>query len=279
VSADERLAEAFVAAHPEDAARLLERVTPADAAVVLSHVKVEDAADVFGALAPSAAATCAAVLEDDRLAAIIGALPQDAAGLAMRRVEPARRDRILALLPDDRSAALRGGLHFPDSSAGAIADPLVMSLPEDITVAEAQRQLKGSPNVYYYLYIVSRQGALVGTLAISELMTARPKQPIASVMKTQLTKLDAHTDIATVAAHPAWRDFDALPVVDSSGRLIGAVRHKTIRHLATVSGRPMVDTIVQLSELYWAGLSGILASLTPSATQSSAPNQEDTDVP
>lgn len=276
MSADERLAEAFVAAHPEDAARLLERGTPADAAEVLTHVRVDDAADVFRSLAPSVAATCAAALDDERLAAIIGALPQDTAGLAMRRVEPSRRDRILTLLPDERGTALRLGLQFPDNCAGAIADPLVMSLPDDITVADAQRQLKGSPHVYYYLYIVSRQGTLVGTIAISELMTARPKQPIASVMTTQLTKLDALTDIATVVVHPAWRDFDALPVVDSGGRLIGAVRHKTIRHLATAGGRPMVDTIVQLSELYWAGLSGILASFTPAPQN--APTQEDTDV-
>jgi predicted transcriptional regulator len=100
-------------------------------------------------------------------------------------------------------------------------------------------------------------------------MTARPKQTLAAVMRRDVVRLDALTDVATVAMHPAWRDLDALPVVDSTGKLVGGIRHRIIRQLASDSGRPMMETIVQLSELYWAGLSGILHSLTPGGEQAS----------
>jgi hypothetical protein len=36
-----------------------------------------------------------------------------------------------------------------------------------------------------------------------------------------------------------------------------------IRQMAQAPARPMMDTIVGLSELYWAGLAGVLASIAP----------------
>lgn len=263
---DERLAVAFITEHPEDAARLLERADPGDAALVLAEVDPDDAARVFRAMGPSAAATCAAKMPDAKLAAMIDVMPLDIASGAMRRVDRSRRELLLEMMSDDHSERLRLALQFPENSAAAAADPLIMTLPDDITVAEAQKQIKGTGSgrhVYYYLYIVKRDGTLVGTVAIPELMEARPKQNLSAVMKTDLVKLDAGTDINTVAAHPAWREFDALPVVDSSGKLVGAIRHQSIRQMQSEGGRPLVSTLVQLSEAYWAGLSGVLASLTP----------------
>jgi hypothetical protein len=75
--------------------------------------------------------------------------------------------------------------------------------------------------------------------------------------------------------HPAWRDFDALPVVDGDGRLVGAIRHKTVRQMAGENRRPMMDTIVELSELYWVGLAGMLRSLTPARLPAIAPGARD----
>jgi hypothetical protein len=51
-------------------------------------------------------------------------------------------------------------------------------------------------------------------------------------------------------------------VVDG-GKLIGAIRHRTIRRMSWQAARPMMTTIVDLSELYWTGLSGMLSSLIP----------------
>jgi magnesium transporter len=259
----ERLALAFVAQHPDDAARLLERQPAADCATVLAHLPPEMAAGVFQLMGPSAASACAASLADERLAAVLEALPADAIAPAVRRIEPGRRDRLVALLPSERRRQLAAVLSYPDDSAAAIADPFVYTLPDDVAVGDAQRQLKGSPHVYYYLYIVTRQGTLAGAINVPELMAARPRQALASVMRRELVTLDALTDLATVAAHPAWRALDALPVVDGTGRLIGAIRHRTVRHLELDRGPPIVETIVRLSEMYWAGLSAILSSLTP----------------
>jgi hypothetical protein len=82
-------------------------------------------------------------------------------------------------------------------------------------------------------------------------------------MHRDVVRLDALTSLATIDALPAWRDFDALPVVDSHGHYVGAIRHKTVRRMVRIGPRPMMDTIVELSELYWVGLAGMLRSLAP----------------
>lgn len=262
--ADERLALTFLHDHPADAARLLDSAMPADAAAILAEAPAPAGAALFRSLAPSAAAACAAALDDGALAAIISALPLDAAAAAMRSVEPDRRDRVLDRLPEETHGQLRLLLSYPERSAGAISDPLVLALPDDITVGEAQHQLRDShQHLFHDVYVVTRDRVLVGVLSVPELMTAPPKAPLAHVLRRDPIRLDAHTDVATVAAHPAWHDVDALPVVDSTGRLVGAIRHRTIRRLSRDSERPMLAALVGLSELYWAGLSGILTSLAP----------------
>ena len=272
---DEGLAFAYLTEHPEDAARLLERASPADAAAILGSLPADVGADVYRALGPAAAAACAALMPDEQFANLIEALPLDFASAVLRGVDQKRRDPLIDRLSDERREQLRRMLAYPENTAGAVADPLVLALPEDITVADAQRQLRGTQqNLFYYLYVVTRERRLVGTLALPELMAAPLKESLATVMRRNLVRLDAHTDVATVTAHPAWRDYDALPVVDSTGRLIGGIRHKTIRRMSQDPARPMMETIVGLSELYWTGLSGILASLTPAR----ANRAEDIDV-
>lgn len=262
MNGDERLALAFLAGHPEEAARLMDRADGADAASVLAGAPPAVSARVFAAMGPTPAAACAAALPDDALAEIVAQLELPAAAAALRRIDASRREPVVARLDAERAARLRRMLSYPANTAGSLADPLVLALADDITVADAQRRLRGSSlHLFYYVYILTRDGALVGALNVAELMAARPKAALASVMQRDVVRLDAFTDIATIGALPAWRDFDALPVVDSNGHLVGAIRHKVVRRMSWDTGRPMMDTIVALSELYWVGLAGMVRSL------------------
>ena len=60
MTADEWLALAFIADHPDEAARLLEGLDPADAAALLASVPSTVGAEVYRALRPSIAAACTA---------------------------------------------------------------------------------------------------------------------------------------------------------------------------------------------------------------------------
>lgn len=266
---DERLAAAFAEAHPVDAARVLERVGPREAAAVLAAVPPRVAGGVLGALSPAAMTPCVAELPDDVFTAIAAELPIDAAAVVLRSVRPDRQESVCAGLPDTMGRTLRRLLSYAPDTAGALADPRVLALPDDLTVGEAQKQVRASDQrLSYYLYVVARDQRLVGVLDVNALMAARPKDTIHALMRKDPERLDAHVPLATLAVHPAWRDFDALPVVESTGTLIGVIRHKAVRHLEASRQRVRTDSVVAavvgLSELYWAGLSGMLTSLAAS---------------
>jgi magnesium transporter len=264
MDAHEEIARAFLANHPEEAARELERADPADAARQLAALTTAVAADVWRSIGPSYATACAFALADDTLAAIITWLPPDAGGDVLRGLDEERRGAVLALLDEETRSRVANRLSYEENSAGALADPLVPALPEDLTVAEALLQLRRSrSHVLQYLYVVRRDRVLVGALTLPDLIIAKPAETLGSVMSRALARVDAHTDLAALAAHPAWSDHDTLPVVDGAGHLVGAIRHRSIRRLGAPAQRALVATLVGLSEVYWAGLSGILASFAP----------------
>ena len=264
---DERLASAFAETHPVDAARVLERVDPRDAAAVLTALPPRVAGEVLRLLGPAAIAGCTAELTDHVLTGIAAELPIDAAVTTLRSVPRERQEAVFAGLPDALGGALRRLLSYAPDTAGALADPRVLALPDDITVGEAQKQVRASDRrLAYYLYVVARDQRLVGVLDVTTLMAARPKETLLNLMHRDPVRLEAHVSLATVAVHPAWRDFDVLPVVGTNDTLLGVIRHKVVRQTEASRQRArsdsMVATVVGLSELYWAGLSGMLTSLS-----------------
>ena len=274
---DERLALSFMEAHPDGAARLLDRTAPPEAAALLAEVPAKVAAGVLRTMAPASVTACGALLPVERLAAIVGELPLDEAAGLMHRLDGERREAVLARLPVTSEAPLRRVLAYGPHTAGALADPLVFALPEDLTVAEAQRQLRGTgEHLFYYFYVVSRTGMLVGVLDLRELMAARPKDTLAAVMHRDPVRLEAGTTFVTLAAHPAWQELDTLPVVDAGGRLVGAIPHIAVRRLEAELGlrarnESVVATLVGLSELYWAGLAGMFPRVAAAVLPSRPP--------
>lgn len=277
---DERLALGFMSAHPDGAARLLERAEPHEAAALLDEVPAGVAAGVLRLMSPAAVAACAAAMPVERLATVVAELPLDAAGAVMHRLAPERRDAVLTRLPASAETPLRQMLAYGPYTAGALADPLALALPEDLTVAEAQRRLRvRGEHLLYYIYVVTRDQILVGVLDLPELMAARPKDTLAAAMRRDPIRLEASTAFATLAAHPAWQNLDVLPVVDAESRLVGAIRHMAIRRLEAELGlrarsESVLGTLVGLSELYWAGLAGMFPRVAAAVLPTEAPLPE-----
>lgn len=264
--ADLRVAACFVDAHPEEAAVVLEQLSFADAAALLAELDAEQGARVVARLSAALAVDCLRSLPDRLVSAVLDELPIDLGARILMRAGGETRETWLAGLSPERAEFLRRKLRYPPGTAGALVDPLVLALPEDLTVAEGQKQLRRSAErAYYYVYVVDRDQRLVGALDIRELMLAESKDTLSAVMHRDIQSVSAHADVAGVMAHPAWRDLDALPVVDAGGVFFGIIRHRMLRQITGPAGdqesQPVVRTLVNLGELYWSGLSAFLAGV------------------
>jgi magnesium transporter len=269
-----QLARAFLAEHPREAARALERMLPAERAAVVRAAPAE-AGDALGEMTASSAAECLALLDAREAAPALNRLAPDVAVTMLRRMPPEAAERLINGLPASHQDPMRRALRYPEGTAGALMDPLILAIPNDITVSEARVRLRReSRGLLYYIYVVDRRGALAGVLDIPELMRARARDPISSVMNSPVDHVPAWTPAAAVTAHPAWRNFHALPVSDEADRFAGAIRYQTLRRLeheagAAGGGAPAAPTVAALGELFHLGFAGLVEGVAGAATRAS----------
>jgi magnesium transporter len=258
------LCRAFLDAQPTDAARFIERLPPAEAATLLAELPPAVSAIALDRMTPSAAAACLAGMSPAAAAPLVGALRIDLAAALLRRVAAAEQAALLEGLPPDTAGVLRTLLRHPEGTAGALLDPQAVTVAADVTAADATAQLRRSPqHMLYYVYVVDRAGRLVGVVDVPELLLARPRDLMDGIMHRQVACLRAEVGPSAILAHPGWRRYHALPVVDRDQRLLGAVRYQTFRRLEDEArnrshGTDAVATAFALGELYWLGLSGLL---------------------
>ena len=268
---ERELARAFLEEHPREAALALERMPPAERAAVL-RVAPEEASGALTEMVAAAAAESLALLEPSEAAPAIDRLEPDVAIALLRRLPPETAHRLVTGLPEGKQESLRRALRYPEGTAGAVMDPMVLAVPDDILVGEARVRLRREARgLLYYLYVVDRQGALVGVLDIPELMRARARDLIGSVMHSPVSHVPAWTPAAAVRAHPGWRSFHALPVTDEAGRFAGAIRYQTLRRLeheadAAGTAAPTGLTVGALGELFHLGIAGFVEGVAGAAS-------------
>ena len=261
------LVRRFIDDHPAEAAATLEQVSFIDAAALLAELDPSLACRAVGRFSAGLAVDCLLEMSSEHVANLLERLPLDVATRMLRRADPDTRETWLGSLSTERADFLRRKLRYPPGTAGALADPLVLALPEDISVADAERHMhRSAARAYYYVYVVDRDQRLVGALDIRELMLSQGKKLLADVMRRDLVRLAAATDMNTILNHPGWRTLDALPVVDTDGVFFGIVRHRTVRQLTSQGASeaevdPAVGAMVSLGELYWSSMSAFLAGI------------------
>ncbi len=261
-----RLADELVRLHPDRAAAVVEALPTAEALSLLRGEPPGGAAEILRRTPPHRSAELLQGLGAKRGAAVLGELDLDVAARMLRRADEPRRWELLAELEPSLARSLRALLAFPENTAGALMDPDVLALPEDLTAREALARVKeAAENARYNLYVVDRDGVLVGALNLRELLLARPLVRLSALMVRDPIRLPAAADRASVVSHRGWKEVHSLPVVDERGCYLGAVRYRTLRDLeeellatAPADG----STSEALGELFAAGAVGLLDAVT-----------------
>jgi magnesium transporter len=268
-----QLAERLLENHPERAARVLESADLQESARIVAAHGTPLAAALVRSLAPRYAAALLASLDPARGAAVLEQLNSSAAARLLRGMPEATREALLDGLAPRHARALRSLLRFAPESAGALLDPWVLALPEDVSAREALRRVReAAAETGYNLYVVDREQRLVGAVNLRELFLARPRSPLSDVMIRDPLRVPAAMDATALIRHPGWKRVHSLPVVDEQGTYLGAIRYRTLRALeAELSGaRPGdadADAGRALGELLVAAAGGLVDALSGAATR------------
>jgi magnesium transporter len=262
------LLDVFAQEHPNDVARLLDRGDIAEVAPLLERMDRAAGARLLSRMNATRAAEVLTKLERGDAAQLLAEAGVSRAALLLSHVDAATRRALLDHMKGREAEAVRRLLVHGARTAGSVMDAMVLSIADDATAGEALQQAKRHPShTMFYLYVVDREQLLVGVVTLTELLAADPDATVQSLMTDRPDAISSRASLLAIAAHPAWRDHHALPVVDDRGSLLGAIRYEAARRIESELGKAvkqsdMSQTAGALGQLYAIGALGMVEWMT-----------------
>jgi magnesium transporter len=216
--------EGVLAADVADAARhldddqvvaLLKMLPEEFSADVLVELGDDVREDVLERLTPQEIADAVEEMDSDDAADVVAELEEEKASEVVELLEPEDREEIAHLLT------------YPADSAGGIMQLEVVSVGEDRTVARAIEKIRLAwgdvREDFFYVFVVSSDGKLVGRLPLPRLILANPDDTVRSIMDDEIQAVEADLDQEEVAQIFQKYDLPSLPVVDRDHVLLGRI--------------------------------------------------------
>jgi len=254
----------FLRSHPDDAATVLEAIAPEDAAAFLSDVPDDVGGGVVGLMQPLAAAALLPELPRKKAAALLLAMDVHSGSRIVRLLAEELATAIMAEMPKSRARQLAKVLHYPAGSAGAWMSSDVAVFEGSTTVAECLAHLRSLPErAGNQVFVVDGQKKLYGAVDLADVLGAADDSAIEGLATAGIKRISPYARLVSVVALPAWDTALSLPVVDTKGRLLGALHFHRLREGLTSDrhdgGEQHVGQImIHLAEAFLASAAGLM---------------------
>jgi CBS domain-containing protein len=215
--------------HPAQIADLVEHASRDEGAEIIEAVRDDPdlEADVFEELDVDHQRRHIERRSDAEAAALLAEMEPDDAADLIGELDQERRASILRALPASQQEKVRRLLAYHPDTAGGMMGPDVVTVGAEATVADALAAVRAtedmSPQQRSSVVLLSAEGTLVGTVALSDVVRADPSALLRDIGTPVPARLRAETDLPDVALMMTDYNLTALPVVDAEGRVIGVV--------------------------------------------------------
>ena len=210
--------------HPADIADILESLPVQKRLVLWDLVKSENEGDILIEVSDSVRQTLIADMDSTELLAAAEQLETDEiADIAPDLPEEVLKD-LLENLDIQNRERLQSALSYPEDSVGSLMEFEITTIREDLTlevVLNYLRKIKKLPNHTDKLFVVDKDGLILGVLPLERVIVNAPTTIVKNIMAKEVV-LFKPEDLADEASNAFERyDLVTAPVVDENKKLVG----------------------------------------------------------
>ncbi|MEK6675672.1 MAG: magnesium transporter [Planctomycetota bacterium] len=211
---------------PDVVAEVFSEMSPQDVAVLFRILPRESAADIFEYMPLEAQEALLHSLGQEQVAAVLNEMAPDDRTALLEELPGTVTQRLISMLsPEERKVATEL-LGYPAQSIGRRMTPDYVAVREGWTVSQVLEQIRKvgrDKETLNVIYVVDERGRLVDDIRLRELILADPNARLTDIMNRQFSVLRADLDQEEAVREFQRLDRVALPVVDSSGLLVGMI--------------------------------------------------------
>ena len=212
--------------NPTDLAAIFDEVPKEDVALIFRILPKELAAETFVEMSSDDQELLITSMNDRELKAVMDELFLDDTVDIIEEMPANVVKRIIAQSDAETRQYINEILKYPHDSAGSIMTIEFVSLPENITVAEAFERIRKTgvdKETIYTMYVTDEKKKLLGIVSAKDLLLASPSARIGDIMEDNPIYVETSTDKEEVSQMIAKYGFLAMPVVDTEQRIVGIV--------------------------------------------------------
>lgn len=137
------------------------------------------------------------------------------------------REKVIALIEDREQARfILDMLHYPEDVAGGLMQKELIKVNASWTVSECveeiRRQAEDVEKVYA-VYVIDDEQKLMGIVSLKRIVLARKNTKIENILDEEIVYVETTRPAEEVAEIMQRYDLDAIPVVNTLGRLLGRI--------------------------------------------------------
>lgn len=229
------LREMLRALDAPDAADMLQSLDPEEAVVAFRVLPREQCGDVFASMPPESQEHMVSQLGAERMLRVLDSMGVDDRVALLDELPPEVAQRLMAAMSPDNRRATQQILNYPEESVGRLMTPDYLDIRPDWTVAEVIEHVRKhgrDAETINWLFVTDERGRLLDDVHIRKFLLAEPDVKVAELCDHRFPYLNATDDQEEAVRMMNRYDRTALPVVDSSGVLLGIVTHDDVADVA-----------------------------------------------
>lgn len=216
---------------PADLAHAVQDLPPERRHAVAAALDDVRLADLLEELPERQQVEILARLDQERAADVLEEMDADDAADLLAELPPVQRQYLLDLMTPEESAPVRALMQYRPGTAGSVMTSEPIVLTPDMTVADALARVREPylPPALAAQVFVTRApvdtptGRYLGTAHFQRLLREPPGDLLGGVVETDIDPLEPSLPLDEITKRMATYNLVAMPVMDSDGRLVGAV--------------------------------------------------------